>query len=69
MAKNIKQQCYFCGRAEVNWKDVDTLRRFLAVSMKIKPRTKTGLCAKHQRDLAQAVKRAKQMALVPYLPY
>ncbi|HCI05265.1 TPA: 30S ribosomal protein S18 [Patescibacteria group bacterium] len=65
--KNLKQQCYFCGRNEVNWKDAETLRRFVAVSMKIKPRTKTGLCAKHQRDLSQAVKRAKQMALMPYL--
>lgn len=62
------KQCYFCGKTEVNWQDVETLRRFLAVSQKIKSREKTGLCAKHQRDLAKAVKRARQMALLPYLP-
>ncbi|MEW5805415.1 MAG: 30S ribosomal protein S18 [Patescibacteria group bacterium] len=62
------KQCYFCGRAPINWQDAETLRRFLAVSQKIKPRAKTGLCAKHQRELARAVKRARQMSLLPYLP-
>ncbi|OGY39148.1 MAG: 30S ribosomal protein S18 [Candidatus Brennerbacteria bacterium RIFOXYC1_FULL_41_11] len=69
MIKNYNKQCHFCGKPDPNWKDAETLRKFLAVSMKIKTRSKTGLCSKHQRDLAQAVKRAKQMALIPYLSY
>ncbi len=62
------KQCYFCGKGSIDWKDTETLKRFLAVSQKIKSRKKTGLCAKHQRELARAVKRARQMALLPYLP-
>jgi ribosomal protein S18 len=61
-------QCFFCGRQDVNWKDAQMLRKFLSASFKIKARKKTGVCAKHQRDLATAVKLAKQMALLPYLP-
>jgi small subunit ribosomal protein S18 len=64
----MARQCYFCGQREINWKDVETLRRFLSLSMKIKSREKTGLCAKHQGQLAKAVKRARQTALLPFTP-
>ena len=62
--------CYFCSQnaKEIDYKDVDVLKKFLSAGMKIKNRKKTGLCAKHQRRLAQAVKKARQMALLPYLP-
>jgi small subunit ribosomal protein S18 len=63
-----KDQCYFCGRANVNWKDAVTLRKFLSAGFKIKVRSKTKLCAKHQRAAANAIKLARQMALLPYLP-
>lgn len=66
--KEKKDQCYFCGRANVNWKDIVTLRKFLSAGFKIKTRNKSGLCAKHQRSVADAIKLARQMALLPYLP-
>ncbi len=60
-------ECYFCRyNKEVDFRDVDTLKRFLSLSYKIKPRKKTGVCAFHQRRLAQAVKRARFLALLPY---
>jgi len=61
-------QCFFCGRLEVNWKDPMQLRKFLSAAYKVKSRKKSGLCAKHQRQMAEAIKRARQMALIPYLP-
>jgi len=62
--------CYFCSQnaKEIDYKEVDTLKKFISAGMKIKGRGKTGLCANHQRKLAQAIKRARQMALLPYLP-
>ncbi len=66
--RKTKIQCFFCGRDDVNWKDVQTLQKFTAASRKIKPREKTGLCAKHQRQVANAIKRARFMALLAYVP-
>ncbi len=63
-----KLQCFFCGRDDVSWKDSATLVKFVAASRKIKPHEKTGLCAKHQRAVANAIKRARFMALLPYTP-
>lgn len=62
--------CYFCSQnaKEINYRDVDILKKFLSAGMKIKSRKKTKLCSKHQRKLAVAIKRARQMALLPYLP-
>lgn len=62
--------CYFCSQnaKEIDYKDVETLKKFISAGMKIKPRKKTGVCAKHQRRLAKAIKRAREMALLPYLP-
>jgi len=62
------EQCFFCQGKELDWQDTATLKRFLSLGMKIKPRRKTGLCAKHQRALAKAVKRARAMALLPFMP-
>ncbi|MBU0598300.1 30S ribosomal protein S18 [Patescibacteria group bacterium] len=60
--------CHFCthGIREVDYKETQVLQKFLSSYAKILPRKKTGLCAKHQRKLAQSVKRARQMALIPY---
>lgn len=63
-----RKQCYFCttNRDVVDYKDADTLKRFLSASAKIYPRKKSGLCAFHQRRLARAVKRARYLALIPF---
>lgn len=62
------QVCYFCVEdAEINYKDVDTLRRYITARGKIRPRHRTGVCAKHQRLVAKAVKRARHMALLPFV--
>lgn len=63
-------QCYFCTQNNrgIDWKDTEMLRRFLSLSMKIKPRRKTGLCARHQRYLAKAVRRARAIGLLAFTP-
>ncbi|MDT7868356.1 MAG: 30S ribosomal protein S18 [Candidatus Pacebacteria bacterium] len=65
-----KKTCYFCSQAakEIDYKDVEILKRFLSAAYKIKKRKHTGLCSFHQRKFARAVKRARQMALLPFLP-
>jgi len=58
--------CYFCKRniKEVNWKDQALLKRFLTGLGKIRRKDKTGLCARHQRRLSRAVKRARHLGLL-----
>ncbi len=65
MAK--KKVCIFCVDKidEIDYKDVAKLRKFITESGKISPRRSTGVCAKHQRLLAAAIKRARVMALLP----
>jgi len=60
--------CHFCAekQAEIDYKNADFLARFLTDRGKIKPRRKTGTCAKHQRRLALAIKRARHLAMLPY---
>jgi small subunit ribosomal protein S18 len=50
----------------IDWKRVDTLRRFVGDSGEIYPRRKSGLCARHQRRVAVAIKRARHLALLPF---
>jgi small subunit ribosomal protein S18 len=50
----------------IDFKDVARLRRYLSDRAKIEPRRKTGTCARHQRGLSEALKRARFMALLPY---
>ncbi len=68
--KNSNKECYYCtnNKLVVDYKDVNTLRRFVSSYMKIAPRRRSGLCAKHQRTVASAIKRAREAALMPYLP-
>ncbi len=63
-----RKVCAFCleKTKEIDYKDVATLRRFLTDRGKIRSRRKTGTCAKHQRRLAVAVKRARHLALIPF---
>lgn len=65
----VKKECYFCvnGIDEIDYKDINTLRKFINVYKKIFPKRRTGTCSWHQQKLAMAVKRARTMALLPYL--
>jgi small subunit ribosomal protein S18 len=59
----------FCEEkvAHIDYKQVDLLRGFLTDRGKIRPRRQTGTCAKHQRQLAMAIKRARHLALLPFV--
>lgn len=62
-----KRECIYCTeKIEVDYKDVDHLRRLLTERGKILPKAKTRTCSKHQRGVTVAVKRARFMALIPY---
>ena len=62
--------CAFCAdkTVQIDYKEVNRLRRYLSERAKIEPRRKTGTCAGHQRELAVALKRARHVALLPYAP-
>lgn len=66
--KGRKKVCAFCvDKVEtIDYKDIARLRRFMSERGKILPRRVTGTCAKHQRELTVAIKRARQVALLPY---
>jgi len=66
--KMKKKVCIFCKEkiVWVDYKDVNLLRRFVSDRGKIRARRVTGNCAQHQRDVATAVKNAREMALLPY---
>jgi len=63
-----KKVCKFCTqKLKIDYKEVDTLRRFITERGKILPRRITGTCAKHQRAMACAIKQARSIALLPYV--
>ncbi len=61
--------CQFCSETEtkIDYKNVDLLKRYISESGKIRPRRQTGACARHQREVALAVKRARHIALLPFI--
>ena len=63
-----KKVCIFCADAKetIDYKDVAKLRRYVSERAKILPRRITGTCAKHQRQLTEAIKRARHIALLPF---
>ena len=62
-----KKVCVFCGKDNViDYKDTNKLKRYVSERGKILPRRITGNCAKHQRALTVAVKRARHVAIIPY---
>ena len=63
-----KKVCTFCAEKvkNIDYKDVK-IRRFTSERAKIMPRRMTGVCAKHQRELTVAIKRARHLALMPYV--
>ena len=68
-AKRKKKICTFCAEKSefIDYKDVLKLRKFVSERSKILPRRITGTCAKHQRELTIAIKRARHIALMPYI--
>jgi small subunit ribosomal protein S18 len=65
-----RKVCAFCSEKmnSVDYKDASKLRQYISERGKIEPRRKTGTCAKHQRAVAIAIKRARHLALIPYVP-
>lgn len=65
-----RKVCAFCVAhvQTIDYKDPAVLRRYISDRGKIEPRRRTGTCAKHQRALALAVKRARHLALLPFTP-
>ena len=61
-----KKVCYMCAGKTVDYKDGDVLRKYVNERGKILPRRVTGTCAKHQRIVAEQIKRARAIALLPY---
>ncbi|MEK9166573.1 MAG: 30S ribosomal protein S18 [Patescibacteria group bacterium] len=67
----VEKQCYFCTSniKIVDYKNADLLKRFIDPQARIMPKRRSGVCALHQRKLARAVKRARIMALLPFVGY
>ena len=68
-ARKRKKVCQFCAdKCQcIDYKDTAKLHRFISERSKILPRRTTGTCAEHQRQLTEAIKRARQIALLPYV--
>lgn len=64
-----KKVCIFCTEENkaIDYKDIATLKKFVSERGKILPRRVTGTCAKHQREITTAVKRARHIGLMPYV--
>ena len=63
-----RKVCQFCADKAtfIDYKDTQLLRKYMTDRGKIKPRRVTGACTQHQHDIANAIKRAREMALLPY---
>ncbi|MEK9130324.1 MAG: 30S ribosomal protein S18 [Patescibacteria group bacterium] len=64
-----KKYCYFCFNKinNIDYLDIQTLQKFISSYAKIVSRRRSGVCVKHQRKLAEAIKRARFMALLPFV--
>ena len=62
-----KKVCAMCTGKTVDWKDTETLKKYTNEKGKILPRRVTGACSKHQRHIAGEIKKARFMALLPYV--
>jgi small subunit ribosomal protein S18 len=68
LKKPQRKVCFFCAEKVIaDYKNIDLLKRFTSEQGKILPRRVTGTCAKHQRTLAIAIKRAREIGLLPYV--
>ena len=61
-----KKVCYMCAGKQINYKDVEILKKYFNEKGNILPRRVTGACAKHQRYIAEQIKRARMIALLPF---
>lgn len=68
-SRKRRKVCQFCVDKcqHIDYKDTVKLRRFMSERSKILPRRTTGTCAQHQRQLTEAIKRSRQIALLPYV--
>ena len=66
-----RKVCSFCVEhvKNIDYKDVERIRRYISDRAKIEPRRRSGVCAKHQRALRLAIQRARHLALVPFVPF
>lgn len=61
--------CPFCKtNTKPDYKEVDTLGKYMSDRAKVLGKDRTGICSKHQRRISQAIKRARHLALLPYIP-
>jgi len=67
-SKKRHKDCYFCNsNKEPDYKQVEVLKKFITDRGKIVPRSRTGLCQKHQKRLTKAIKRARHLSLLPFI--
>jgi small subunit ribosomal protein S18 len=65
----VKRNCPFCkAKTDPDYKDIGTLQKYMSDRAKLLGKDHTGLCAKHQRHLSVAMKRARHLALLPFVP-
>jgi small subunit ribosomal protein S18 len=65
----VPRNCPFCkAKSTPDYKDIDTLSKYLNDRAKIQGKSRTGICAKHQRRMGTAIKRARHLGLLPYTP-
>lgn len=66
----LNRPCHLCiaGMKDIGYREVELLGKFLSSFLKIQPRRRSGLCALHQRKVANAIKRAREMGFLPYVP-
>ena len=68
LGKKRKKVCYFCvHEVDPSYKDIEVMKHMVTDRGKIFPKRMTGVCAKHQRKLATAIKRARNIALLPFV--
>jgi len=70
MLEQKSKSCFYCtnNKMVVDYKDINNLKKFVSSYMKIAPRRRSGLCAKHQRQVSNAIKRARQASLMAFIP-
>ena len=65
--KKRKKICYMCAGKDIDYKDIETLKKYINERGKILPRRVTGACAKHQRHIAAEIKKARVIGLLPFV--
>ena len=65
----VPRNCPFCkAKTAPDYKDVDALTKYMSDRAKIQGKSRTGICSKHQRRISVAIKRARHLSLLPYIP-